>query len=174
MVMATNWLNTRLIVALAAYLYTRTEANLDNTAVEPATKQKAKPATKKKTSVAKQKVAEKPRFDFYHLLPEREIIIPDEQIIKSQPKKVAPIPDADKGGNYLLQAGAFKTFKQADQLKARLALIGVTANIETVKINDKVAWHRVRVGPFDRLDKVNTVRYRLQDNDIETVVLQIN
>jgi len=163
-----------LIAALSMYLYTRTDTNLDNTGVEPAAKQKAKPAVKKNTNVAKQKVAEKPRFDFYHLLPEREIIIPDEHITKSQTKKAAPIPDTDKAGNYLLQAGAFKTFEQADQLKARLALIGVAANIETVKINDAVAWHRVRVGPFDGLDKVNTVRYRLQDNDIETVVLKVN
>lgn len=163
-----------LVAALAVYLYARTDANTDSKHATPATKQETKSTAKTKASEAKQKVATKPRFDFYQLLPEREIIIPDEQISNSQSKKATPIPDADKGGNYLLQAGAFKTFKQADQLKARLALIGVEAKIETVKINDTVAWHRVRVGPFDGLDKVNTVRYRLQDNDIDTVVLQVN
>ncbi|MBL1433080.1 MAG: SPOR domain-containing protein [Gammaproteobacteria bacterium] len=162
-----------LIAALAVYLYTRTDTLPGSIEVEaPA---KAKPAAKQKPTASKPKIAKKPRFDFYELLPEREIIIPDEEITSSnQTKKSAPIPDSDKGGNYLLQAGAFKTFKQADQLKARLALIGVEAKIETVKINDAVAWHRVRVGPFNGLDKVNTVRYRLQDNDISTVVLKVN
>ncbi len=163
-----------LVAALAVYLYVRADGKPATKAVEPAAQQKAVPATKKKVQPAQTRNLDKPRFDFYRLLPEREIIIPEEQIANRRDKKTAPIPDADKGGHYLLQAGAFKTFKQADQLKARLALIGVEANIETVKINDAVAWHRVRVGPFSSLDKVNTVRYRLQDNDIETVVLKVN
>ena len=163
-----------LIAALAVYLYVRSDSKTETNAVEQAAKQKAKPAAKKKAPPSKPQVAEKPRFDFYRLLPERELIIPDEQIAKIQTKKTTPIPDIDKSGNYVLQAGAFKTFKQADQLKARLALIGVEAKIETVKINDAVVWHRVRVGPFDKLEKVNTVRHRLQDNDIATVVLKVN
>ncbi|PCH61504.1 MAG: SPOR domain-containing protein [Gammaproteobacteria bacterium] len=161
-----------LISALAVYLYVN--ANNKTEIVKQPAKQEEKPTTEKKAPVSKPQVAEKPRFDFYRLLPERELVIPDEQVEKIKPKKSAPIPSADKGGNYLLQAGAFKTFKQADQLKARLALIGIEATIETVKINDAVVWHRVRVGPFDKLEKVNTVRHRLQDNDIATVVLKVN
>ncbi len=161
-----------LIAALAVYLYTRT----DTVEEKVITKKTTEPTAKSKIKSIKNKprTAKKPRFDFYELLPEREIVIPDEEIISSKSKKTTPIPNADKSGSYLLQAGAFKTFGQADQLKARLALIGVEANIETVKINDTVAWHRVRVGPFSNLDKVNTVRYRLQDNDIDTVVLRVN
>ena len=163
-----------LIAALAMYLYTRADTIEEKVITKKITEPTAQPKIKSKPIKTKPKTAKKPRFDFYELLPEREIIIPDEEIISSKSKKTTPIPNADKSGSYLLQAGAFKTFRQADQLKARLALIGVEANIETVKINDTVAWHRVRVGPFSNLDKVNTVRYRLQDNDIDTVVLRVN
>ncbi len=157
-----------LIAALAVYLYSRTDEQPSTQPSKATQPEKAKKITQKPIEPSK------PRFDFYRLLPEREIIIPDEEI-KAVPKKESvPIPEADKSGQYILQAGAFKTFKQADQLKAKLALIGVQANIETVKINDAVAWHRVRLGPFGKLDEVNTVRYRLQDNDIDTVVLKVN
>lgn len=166
-----------LIAALAIYLYTRTENGDKPDNPKPAAKQEttAKPKKNKSETATHQTPAiAKPRFDFYRLLPEREVVIPDEQVNSGHAKPSAPIPDTDKSGSYVLQAGAFKTFKQADQLKAKLALIGVEANIETVKINDTVAWHRVRVGPFNGLNKINTVRHRLQNNDIETVVLKVN
>ena len=161
-----------LIAALAVYLYSRID-----TAPEPepvAAKSETKAKTPKEKVAAAPTKETKPRFDFYRLLPEREIVIPEEDITSTPNKKSAPIPEADKSGQYILQAGAFKTLNQADQLKAKLALIGVQANIETVKINDAVAWHRVRLGPFKGLDEVNTVRFRLQDNDIDSVVLKVN
>ncbi len=161
-----------LIAALAVYLYSRTDTAATPEPVAAESKPKVKKPKEKVTSAPAKET--KPRFDFYRLLPEREIVIPEEDITASPSKKSAPIPEADKTGQYVLQAGAFKTLNQADQLKAKLALIGVHANIETVKINDAVAWHRVRLGPFKGLDEVNTVRFRLQDNDIDSVVLKVN
>lgn len=48
---------------------------------------------------------------------------------------------------YLLQAGAFERSADADDLKARIALSGEAAWVETAEINGKT-YYRVRLGPY--------------------------
>lgn len=164
-----------LFVALAVYLYLNTKAQPVVEVAKQAAPKKPAPAVAKKPA-ANPPAETKPRFDFYRLLPEREVIVADDDIGRAGAENIAsaPLPEVQTGGQYLLQAGAFKTFAQADQLKAQLALIGVEANIETVKINDTVAWHRVRVGPYTSLDKVDAVKQRLKANSVDSVVLKVN
>ncbi|MFQ5487987.1 MAG: SPOR domain-containing protein [Gammaproteobacteria bacterium] len=83
------------------------------------------------------------------------------------------LPKAKKGGTYILQCGSFRDYDDADELKARLALLGIEAQIQTVVIKNGESWHRVRVGPLKGLAAVKPVRRKLKRNDINFVLLKI-
>ena len=79
----------------------------------------------------------KPRYDFFTVLPEMEVVVP-EQELRRQAK---PVPDEPPGrvqDKYILQAGSFKSSADAEQLKARLALLGSMATIQTVTVNGEI------------------------------------
>ena len=131
--------------------------------VRDVTKQKQTPPSKPSETSG----AQKPRFDFYTILPELEIAIPEEDLIPS----IKPSTTQQAAGDYILQVGSFKQSEQADQLKARLALQGIEANIQSVAINSDT-WHRVRIGPINDLSTLNQVRKRLQKNGIASIVVK--
>jgi cell division protein FtsN len=111
----------------------------------------------------------KPRFDFYTLLPEMEVVVP-EQEITGKPQQ--GLRQVEKPGTYILQAGSFRELKKADELKAKLALLGFESSIQTVKINKRETWHRVRAGPFSNLGELNVARARLKANNISAILLK--
>ncbi|MFC1773877.1 SPOR domain-containing protein [Pseudomonadota bacterium] len=113
----------------------------------------------------------KPRFDFYNLLPEMEVIVQDEEI-KGAPSKEG-VKRVEQPGTYLLQAGSFRSHTQADQLRAKLALLGLETSIQSVSVNSKQAWHRVRVGPFLNLSDLNQARSLLKKNGIDAILIRI-
>lgn len=112
----------------------------------------------------------KPRFEFYTLLPEMEVAIPDADL---KPGSPATRSVSDGSGTYYLQAGSFRLPEEADKLKANLAFLGLEPSIQTVTINGADTWHRVRLGPFSDLASLNEVRRRLIDNKIESIVLKV-
>jgi cell division protein FtsN len=109
-----------------------------------------------------------PRFDFYTLLPEMEVEITDEKLNEAM-QALPKGPD----GPYILQVGSFRRHDEADNLKARLALLGIEATIQTVIIRDDDIWYRVRVGPYDSIRDLAQVRNRLNRNDIQFMLLRI-
>lgn len=109
---------------------------------------------------------EKPRFEFYKILPGAEEPVTDQQI-KQAAKAGAP---AEK---FLLQAGSFQNPADADNLKARLALLGVEAGVEPIDLPEKGTWYRVRVGPYTKIDEINRVRQTLAQNGIEASLVKI-
>ena len=115
----------------------------------------------------------KPRFDFYTLLPELEVVVPEDEISgESTPESREAAPKVmTEGGEFILQAGSFKQYQEADRLKASLALLGVQAHIQKVDVNNDT-WHRVRIGPIASLAEINDIRSRLKANDIDTMLLK--
>jgi len=115
---------------------------------------------------------DKPRFDFYKILPGNAEAIPDP---KPADQKQA---DAAKGKNegtlkepMYLQTGSFQSAGDADNQKARLALMGAEASVQQVMLQDKV-WYRVRLGPFNRMDEVSSMRSDLAKQGIEANVVK--
>jgi len=136
---------------------------------------KAKPPEKTATEPGKTIVkpdekttqqAEKPRFEFYKILPGAEEPVTEKQI-KQAAKPGAPAE------NFLLQAGSFQNPADADNLKARLALIGVEAGVEPIDLPEKGTWYRVRIGPYTRVEEINRVRQTLAQNGIEASLVKI-
>lgn len=115
------------------------------------------------------------KFDFYTLLPEREVIVPNER--DALPEKPSAKP-GDKGTasaapqeQLVLQAGSFRSPQEADRRRAQLILLGLNAKVESVTANGDT-WYRVHAGPFNSPDKVAKARDRLSKEGIETLLLR--
>ena len=74
---------------------------------------------------------------------------------------------------YILQAGSFRDFSSADQVKAELALLGIFADIQRVMLNGQDVRHRVRLGPYKSIDEMKEISSRLEDNQIEFMLLEL-
>lgn len=111
----------------------------------------------------------KPKFDFYTILPELEVAIPEQELIDTQSNTTSTQKTKQQ---YMLQAGSFKKFEEADKLKARLVLQGIEANIQKVKINATDTWHRVRIGPLNSVGQLNKTRRRLRSLGIASIVVK--
>jgi cell division protein FtsN len=111
----------------------------------------------------------KPRFDFYKILPGSEEPVTEQQLKDAQRKS----PAVQLKEAFFLQAGAFQNAPDADNLKARLALLGMEAAVQTTEVPDRGVWHRVRVGPYTSIDELNRARDALKQNGIETTLIKV-
>lgn len=109
-------------------------------------------------------------YDFYSVLPEMEVVIPQEKL-RERVRERDPVAD-DPDARYLLQAGSFKSHEDADRLKAQLALQGFVAEIQSVTINGDT-WHRVRLGPFNRARDADETRRKLDDIGVRAIALKV-
>jgi cell division protein FtsN len=130
--------------------------------------------------------ADKPprtRFEFYTLLPEKEMLIPELDIEESAPP--APVassdvpvarasaPASEARGKYLLQVGSFRSLEDADRLKAKLAFLGLEGSIQTISINGRETWHRVRVGPYSARAQLDEAHAMLKANKYDVLLLKL-
>ena len=110
-----------------------------------------------------------------------EVIVPEEEIRQraSEPppvvtdKPAVTSQPAASPETYYLQAGSFKGADQADRFKAKLALMGFETDIQTITINNKDTYNRVRVGPYSDLRTLDKARSRLKKEGIETRTVKI-
>ncbi len=129
----------------------------------------------------------KPTFDFYSVLPEKEVVIPDAQLsaqakaeqqkaaaanapAANAPPATAPTTGSANSG-YLLQVGSFPSSADADAMKAKLALQGFTASVQPVTINGQT-WNRVRLGPFASATELESAKQRLNSAGIHAIALK--
>jgi cell division protein FtsN len=109
----------------------------------------------------------KPRFDFYKILPGSEEPAPEKAPRDAKSGSTAGAREA-----FFLQAGAFQNAPDADNLKARLALLGIEASIETTVLPEKGIWHRVRIGPYASIEELNRTRDTLKQNGVQTTLVK--
>ncbi|MBS4099147.1 MAG: SPOR domain-containing protein [Sulfuricella sp.] len=126
----------------------------------------AAPATPDKPAVK----PEKQRFEFYDILQGKEAPVTEQEVKAAAQKE----PAGKLKESYFLQAGSFQTEAEADNMKAKLALMGVEAVIQTANIPDKGLWHRVRVGPFANIEELNKARTSLAKNGIPANLVKIH
>ena len=117
-------------------------------------------------------VEPKSRFDFYDMLPRFEVVIPETESEISSAEHAGSNFDATEVSSYVLQAGSFQNFRDADRMKAQLALLGMESQIQNVTIDDR-RWHRVRLGPFTDFTEAQRVRRRLRESDIDALILRL-
>lgn len=112
------------------------------------------------------------RFTFYGILTGSESPVTEQEVKQAtqQPQSA----DKPASENYFLQVGAFQTEQEADNAKAKLALIGLEAVVQTANIPDKGVLHRVRVGPLTNLDEINKARAELARNGFNADLIKIH
>jgi len=130
--------------------------------------------------------AERPRFEFYQILPgekaaDKTASEPGAGAGATPPRPpstagakqgTAAMPKPHSGETYWLQAGAFTEEREADNLKARIALTGLEAAVRPVTVPDKGTLYRVRLGPYQSLDDANRIKTALSQNGVGAAIIR--
>ncbi|MFP5421138.1 MAG: SPOR domain-containing protein [Gammaproteobacteria bacterium] len=155
-----------------------------------------------KAAAAKPATSEpaKPKYDFYTLLPESEVILPPQAIeqpvaVPEQkpvtPEEAAkidaaraeaalngqvppPPPVVAKGpvsSQFFLQAGSFRRKDDADSLRAQIILLGQSVQVESGTVREET-WHRVLVGPFATREQLGQAQKTLSASGFSNLLLQ--
>ena len=97
---------------------------------------------------------------------------------RSEPAPAAPVAStapssatAPASGPYFLQVGSFRVLEDAEALRAKILLMGMSVEIQRAEVNG-LQVNRVRVGPFARIDDMNQTRTRLGQEKIPTAVVR--
>jgi cell division protein FtsN len=108
-------------------------------------------------------------YAFYDMLPKFEVVVPEkEKDVRPDSKSV---PETRRG-TYVLQAGSYKNFADADRVRAQLALQGIESKVQKVSV-DNDTWHRIRIGPISKLDELNRLRQILRKADVDVLVIRV-
>ena len=108
-------------------------------------------------------------YDFYDMLPKFEVVVPEKE--KDVRPDIKSVPETRRG-TYVLQAGSYKNFADADRVRAKLALQGVESKVQKVSV-DNDTWHRIRIGPISKLDELNRLRQILRKSDVDVLVIRV-
>jgi cell division protein FtsN len=108
-------------------------------------------------------------YDFYDMLPKFEVVVPEKE--KDVRPDTKSVPETRRG-TYVLQAGSYKNFADADRVRAQLALQGVESKVQKVSV-DNDTWHRIRIGPISKLDELNRLRQILRKADVDVLVIRV-
>lgn len=111
---------------------------------------------------------EEPRYEFYTILPQAEVVVPDYEI-KTRVRE--QLVGKTKAAKYIMQAGSFREAAEAERHKAKLALLGIESRVEKAKVGN-VLWHRVKIGPYDNPASVSTIKELLQKNGVGVVITE--
>lgn len=167
-------LGVGLSVALTMYIKGGDSPFSNNKVVRPALENLSEKLSKNKSSEETTSSSEESvnnlktdnKFDFYTILPETESTVTEKEI-KENTLTI-------KKDNYFLQVGAFQNEADADNMKAKLALQGYEAVVQTATIPEKGVWHRVRVGPLSDIAQINKTRGDLTTNGFNTDLIKVH
>jgi cell division protein FtsN len=149
---------------------------------------KARPAATKDADPAKAppvagmpqggaKGTDKPKYDFYKILPGGEEPVSEKDLKEAAAKAAAaakaPGQPEPPRGVYLIQAGSFQNPADADNQKAKIAILGFESTVEPTSLPEKGTWYRVRMGPYTSLEDLNRVRRVLSQNGIDASLVKV-
>ncbi len=163
-----KWALVALLVSLFVFflLFLRNSGKTEKTVNKTLSSQKSVKAASPKHQ---NKKPPEPHFDFYTILPETEIEVPDYEIgTRTREERFGQA----KASRYVVQAGSFRKYSEADKLRAKLALIGVESRVEKARVGE-VVWNRVKMGPFKRSSSVTLIKKRLKKHGIDAIVTEI-
>lgn len=167
------WLFTGLLIGLGLAWYGASKGWIAAPKAEPASATTVSPRDETPLADEMKSGAEKPgksQYDFFTVLPEMEVVVPEQELTANKEAE-AVAPATDDADNYILQVGSFRASADAEQMKAKLALQGFAAQVQTVKVNDET-WHRVRIGPVAGARKADEIRSQLSQAKIESLVMK--
>lgn len=188
------WLLVGLLIGALAfgYLFLKDKWAAGNSGLPTPNPEAQAPTTSGNDPVVPEPVEKpKPKYEFYTLLPEKEVLIPDAELAEQARAEAAkppvdrappavgpttttattatttappPVASAD-GARYLLQAGAFRGNDEAEALKAKIAMTGEVARVESAQINGNTVY-RVRMGPYPNASSLAAAKQALVSHGI--------
>ncbi|MET0808013.1 MAG: SPOR domain-containing protein [Pseudoxanthomonas sp.] len=195
------------------------DGNVDEAAPETST------ATSQPDARAEEEAAKETQYDFYTLLPGKEVQMSDaelaasareEQAREARAQKAAaaaaatpaagePVPIAETAARpastvtvantattpaaavaaskpaavastgtdarYILQAGAFGASGDAESTKAKIALLGLSARVESAQIGGKTVY-RVRMGPYGTASELAEAKQKLSSGGLPAMAIK--
>ena len=95
----------------------------------------------------------------------------DAKPADAKPADAKPAEAGEEKTIYYLQAGAFREMADAENTRAKLALLGFEAAISELASPSGVL-HRVRVGPYAQAETMNKARAKLLDNGVDVAIVR--
>jgi cell division protein FtsN len=120
------------------------------------------------------------RYEFYELLKEGEVILPESDKGNAPSTPITPVPAPDTppadapSGRFILQVGSYRRFEDADRAKASLALLGMDARIEKAVLKTGETWYRVRVGPLTDARQMAALKAQMKANGINALLIRVD
>ena len=131
------------------------------------------------------------QFDFYTLLPADEVAMSDAELAAAsraeaernedaadladapepEPVDTTPPPSVDGDIAYILQAGAFGAANDAEAVKARIALLGLSARVESATVQGKT-FYRVRMGPYGTASELAEAKRKLAGGGLPAMAIK--
>lgn len=133
-------------------------------------------------SASAHNAAQPPQYDFYKMLPSFKVPVPHDDDHKSRAAMLAsgPLEARPQEANqprrsagarsYIVQVGSYRSSVEADQVRARLARVGISAQVQRLVQGTKT-WNRVRIGPLTDTELAR-VREQLRTADIHALVIR--
>ncbi len=155
-------------------------------ALLPRPNPEARPPAQPEEPVAQDAPApRKPKYEFYDVLRDKEVVIPDaelnaqaqveaeqaQQAAQADPADVPPPAEPADGVRFLIQAGAFRSLADADAVKARIALTGEIARVESAQVEGGTIY-RVRLGPYPNASTLAAAKQALASHGIDAVAIR--
>ncbi|MBT8765682.1 SPOR domain-containing protein [Metapseudomonas boanensis] len=196
------WLAMGLVIGAFVVFLTKLEPGRDEIRRPQPDQAAANKATGKPSATpAPAQEPAKPKYDFYTLLPESEVIVPPEAVPKETPpppaqKPVTPeeaakidaaraqaalngqtpppppvVAKAPVTNQFFLQAGSFRKREDADRVRAQIILLGQNVQVESGKIREET-WYRVLVGPFANRAQLSGAQKQLAASGFSNLLLQ--
>lgn len=125
------------------------------------------------SELAEKENLEEPTYEFYKILPNLKINVSEWEETQI-PVQESQTTKSTENLVYVLQVGSFQKMEMADRVKAKLALMGISADIQRVVINGQDVFHRVRVGPYKDAQKLEQVKTNLINNNMPFDLLKLS
>ena len=87
------------------------------------------------------------------------------------PRPATTVASADTGARYILQAGAFGASGDAEATKAKIAMLGLSARVESAQINGKTVY-RVRMGPYGTASELAEAKQKLASGGLPAMAVK--
>ena len=158
-----------LVIALFAYGYAHRNAMTPPPVLEKPKPQTTKPPASA-TQAASASSAPAPRYDFYSMLPNFEVVVPEKE--RDVKRNLPPTAKVERPGVYVLQAGSYRNDSDAERVMAQLVRQSIDAKVQRVAVDNDV-WFRVRIGPLRDLDQLNKLRRQLAASDVDALVIRV-
>jgi len=120
-------------------------------------------------------------FDFYTVLPEIEHVIPEDDVSDSAEETTTAEDPSEQSKDsgapqsfYMLQAASYDNRREAERMKARLAIAGFAPSIQHISVQGQGDFFRVRVGPYPSMATMESANRVLADMKIRALRLKVS